>query len=143
MKITEMIGAAVVAGLLAVAAGFYIASLRSQLDLAAEELTHAKQGVVDRDNIIGQLRETERTNDLARARLEGERSGIRSLLETRENQIRNLQRENDEYRAWAAIAVPLPVSRMREHGPIVGAAAYRERMSPGPGLPPAGSNGGK
>lgn len=143
MKIGAMIGAAVVAGLLAVAAGFYIASLRSQLELAGEELATAKQGVVDRDNIIGQLRETERTNDLARARLEGERSGIRSLLETRENQIRNLQRENDEYRAWAAIAVPLPVSRMREHGPIVGAAAYRERMSQGAALPPAGGDGGK
>lgn len=138
-----MIGAALIAGLLAMAAGFYIASLRSELELAAEELTHAQQGVVDRDNLIDQLRDKERNNDLARARLEGERGAIQTVLQTRETLIRKLQRENDEFRAWAAIAVPGPVTRLREHEVIVGAAAFRERMSKGASLSPAGGDGGK
>jgi LysB family phage lysis regulatory protein len=141
MKMGTIIGAALVAGLLALAAGFYIASLRSQLDLQGEELAHAQQGNVDRDNVIHQLREREQTNNVLRAKLEGERSAVQTILQTRETLIRKLQRENDEFRAWAAIAVPGPVSRMREHEVIVGAAAFRERMSKGAGLSPAGGDG--
>ena len=143
MKITEMIGAAVVAGLLAIAAGFYIASLRSQLETVNTRLGQAEKGNSDRDGVIKQLRDNAAAQALAQARLEGERSGIRSVLETRENLIRKLEIENAEYRTWAAAPLPVDVSRLREHPALVGAAAYRERMSPGPGLPPAGSNGGK
>lgn len=143
MKMGTIIGAALVAGLLAVAAWFYIDSLRSELDLVNQELSHAQQEILDRDSVIHQLRDQERKNDLARAHLEGQRTSIQDLLNTRELQIRNLQRENDEYRNWAALAVPNPVARMRDHEALTGAAAYRERMSQGTSVPPAGGESGK
>jgi LysB family phage lysis regulatory protein len=143
MRMGTIIGAILLAVLLAVAAWFYIDSLRSQLDLVGEELSHAKQGNTDRDTLIAQLREREQSNNLLRAHLEGERSAVQTVLRTRETLIRKLQRDNDEFRAWAAIAVPGPVSRMREHEVIVGAAAFRERMSKGAGLSPAGGDGGE
>lgn len=143
MRIGEIIGAAVVAGLLAIAAGFYVASLRSQLETANTRLGQAEKGNRDRDSVIKQLRENAAAQALAQARLEGERSGIRSVLETREHLIRKLEIENAEYRTWAAAALPGTVGRLREHPELVGAAAYRERMSPSAALPPAGGVGGK
>lgn len=143
MKIVELIGAAVIAGLLAIAAGFYISSLHSELEMVNARLGQAEKGITDRNSIIKQLRENAVTHALAQTRLEGERNGIRTALETRENLIRKLEIENAEYRTWAAAPVPGPVGRLREHGAIVGAAAYRERMSSSAGLPVAGSGGGK
>ena len=133
-----MIGAALVAGLLAVAAGFYIASIRSQLETANTRLGQTEKGNTERDGIIKQLRDQATTQALLQAHLEGERSGIRSILETRENLIRKLEIENAEYRTWAAAPLPGTIGRLREHPEIVGAAAYRERMSLGTALPPAG-----
>lgn len=143
MKIVELIGAAVIAGLLAIVAGFYIASLHSELETANTRLGQAEKGITDRDSIIQQLRDNAVAHALAQTRLEGERNGIRTALETRENLIRKLEIENAEYRTWAAAPVPGTVGRLREHGAIVGAAAYRERMSSSTAMPPAGSGGGK
>ena len=143
MKMGTIIGAALVAGLLALAAGFYIASLRSELETVNTRLGQAEKGISARDGVITQLREKQAAQALLQARLEGERSGIQSVLATRETLIRKLEIENAEYRAWAAGPLPGSVSRLREHPELVGAAAYRERMSQGAALPAAGSVNGK
>jgi LysB family phage lysis regulatory protein len=133
--------AALGAILIALAAFWYVRSLRAELATAKQAEATARQGNADRDATIRELQLYARRNEAARARLESDRDAIRSNLATRELTIRNLENENAEFRAWSAVAVPAVVSRLRDHGTITGAAAYRERLSGRDALQPAGRTG--
>lgn len=135
--------AAALATLALVAAVQYVRSLQADLVAARKDAQTALQGNTDRDQTIKELRESVRTGELARAKLEGERNGIRALAAAREQTFRRLIDENKEIREWANAAVPEPIVRLREHGPITGAAAYREAAAVRDALRPSGSVGHK
>jgi LysB family phage lysis regulatory protein len=126
------------AALLVLSGGLYIKSLRAELETAQDDIEDAHQDTLDRDETIRKLLAAQRRNDLARKQLQTAQTGIRSQLATRESLIRKLQNENDQFRAWAALSLPDAVVRLRQHGEITGAAAYRERMSQGAAVQPAG-----
>lgn len=130
--------AALGAILIALAAFWYVRSLRAELATTKQSEAIARQGNADRDTTIRELQLYARQNEAARARLEDERTAIRSNLATRELTIRNLEHENAEFRAWSTVAVPAVVSRLRNHGPITGAAAFRAGLSGRDPLHPAG-----
>lgn len=129
--------------LLGVAGFFYVHALQADLDKAKTDLTAAQAQTLERDATIRQLLERDRRNAQALEQLETTRAGIQATLAVRETTIRNLERENAEMRSWAAAPLPGPVVRLLEHGPITGAAAYRERMSAGAAVQPAGSVGSR
>lgn len=129
--------------LLGVAGFFYVHALHADLDAARTDLTTAQAKTAERDATIRQLLERDRQNAKALQQLETDRAGIQATLDLRETTIRNLERENAEMRTWAAAPLPAAVVRLLDHPQLTGAAAYRERMSAGPAVQPAGSVGGR
>lgn len=129
---------ALVAGLVMVCGGFYIKSLQTDLKSAEDAVATARKATLARDAIITEMLKKQRLNDQARKQLDADRAGIRSDLAAREITIRNLQNENIELRSWTALALPDAVVRMQQHGPITGAAAYRERVHKSAAVQPAG-----
>lgn len=136
-RLVAILAALAIAGM----AYLYVDGLQARLAKAESDVDVATKAVNDAAGTITQLRDLAQRREVAAAKLEGERNGIRSALEEREILMRKLLDENAEIRSWAAAAVPAPVARLREHGPIVGAAAYRKYMSEGAALPPAGGEG--
>lgn len=132
---------ALAAVLAALAAFWYVQSLRAELETAQLNEKTARQGIADRDDAIKQLRDDAREKDHAREKLESDRNGIRSNLATRELMIRELQNENKELRDWSSVRLPGVVIGMRDHPALTGAAAYRERMRQGDALHAAGGIG--
>lgn len=136
------LGAALVVVALFAAVG-YVKGLRDALVAAREQVTTATQGNKDRDAVIKTLEDTARENELARAKLEGERNGIRASLAEREQTFRRMIDENKNVREWAFAAVPGPVIRLRNHGALTGAQAYREAIAGGDALHPSGGDDSK
>lgn len=135
--LAERAGQILVLVLLAALAYLYVDGLQSRLATSLEQTHTALQAVADRDDIITKLRDLDHRKELAAAKLEGERNGIQQGLNTRQIEMRKLQDENAEIRAWAAVAVPADVVRLRDHGPLTGAASYRQLLSQGATLQPA------
>jgi LysB family phage lysis regulatory protein len=127
--------------LLGVAGFFYVRALHADLDKAKTDLTDAQGKTAERDATIRQMLERDRLNGLALKQLETNRAGIQATLDLRETMIRNLERENAEMRTWTAAPLPGPVVRLLDHPQLTGAAAYRERMSAGAAVQPAGAGG--
>lgn len=126
--------------LLGLASLMYIKSLRAELETAQEAAQTAQQGNTDRDATIKQLQDIEKAKDIARAKLEGERTAIRSILSDRETLIGKLTHENAELRAWSLTPLPGDVSRLRNHPAYTGAASYRDGLRSRQPLPAAGSD---
>lgn len=97
---------------------------------ALQQLETSKQVIERQDALI-------RAQERLAASLDGQRTALRELANTREIHMRKLLDENAEIRAWAAVPVPADVVRLRDHGTITGAAAYRQFMSQGAALPAA------
>ncbi|NVM80042.1 LysB family phage lysis regulatory protein [Duganella sp. SG902] len=115
----------------------YTRYLQIKAELAVDAAVQARQGIVERDATILTLRTLSAAQERLAASLDGERTALHQLANTREIQMRKLQDENAEIRAWAAVAVPADVVRLRDHGPITGAASYRQLLSQGATLQPA------
>lgn len=138
----ERLGAILATVLVAALGYLYVSGLHARLDATKADIAAANKAVGDALGTIEKLRDLAQQREVAAAKLEGERNGIRSALENREILMRKLVDENAEIRSWATAAVPGPVARLREHGAITGAAAYRQFMSEGATVPAAGSSGG-
>lgn len=119
----------------------YVKGLRADLATVSQERDTARADKADREETIRRLLVKERENDKARRQLADARRGLLADLDTRETLIRKLENENADLRAWNAVPLPGPVVRLHEHGPITGAAAYRQRMLSSGALPAAGSPG--
>lgn len=119
----------------------YVKGLRADLATVSQERDAARADKAEREETIRRLLVKERENDKARRQLADARRGLLADLDTRETLIRKLENENADLRAWNAVPLPGPVVRLHEHGPITGAAAYRQRMLPRGALPAAGSTG--
>lgn len=133
--------AAALRGILLAAVAFgaytYTRYLQVKSEVAQNTATQALQGIANRDATIQQLQTLSAAQARLAAQLAGERDGIRGVLNTREIQMRKLQDENAEIRAWAVVAVPADVVRLRDHGTLTGAAAYRQLLPQGATLQPA------
>lgn len=121
----------------------YVDHLQDKAAAAAKALDDARDGIADRDRTITALSDLATQKALSASKLEGERNAIRAQLSTREIEMRKLQDENADVRAWAATAVPAPVAGVRDHPTFSGAAAYREYLSKGAALPVASGTGDK
>jgi LysB family phage lysis regulatory protein len=122
---------------LAFGAYTYTRYLQLKAEVAESAAAQARQGIADRDATILTLRTLSAAQSRLAASLDGQRTALQQLATTREIQMRKLQDENAEIRAWAAVAVPADVVRLRDHGPITGAASYRQLLSQGATLQPA------
>lgn len=121
----------------------YVDGLQAKVAKAETDVDAANKALADSIDTITQLRDLAQRREVAAAKMEGERNGIREAANNREILMRKLLDENAEIRSWAAAAVPAPVARLRDHGPITGAAAYRQYLSQGAALPAAGGTGDK
>jgi LysB family phage lysis regulatory protein len=135
IAVLERILVAVIVFLLAY---LYVDHLQNKTATAERVAQQAESTITERNQAIIALGEVAKQKGELAARLEGERNSIRSQLGNREIEMRKLQNENVEVRAWAAAAVPEPVAGLRDHPTLTGAAAYREFLSKGAALPAAG-----
>lgn len=125
----------------ATAGYLYMHVQHARLDAANTALETASKSLEAATGLIDNLRELVHRREVAAAKLEGERNAIRDAASSRELLMRKLQDENAEIRAWAITAVPADVARLRDHGPLTGAAAYRQFLSEGATLQPASRAG--
>lgn len=136
--------AVILALVMAAAMGYlYVDGLHAKVAKAETDVDAANKALADSIDTITQLRDLAQHREVAAAKMEGERNGIREAANNREILMRKLLDENAEIRSWAAATVPGPVARLRDHGPITGAAAYRQYLSQGAALPAAGGAGDK
>jgi LysB family phage lysis regulatory protein len=126
------------AALLGLAGAWHMHSLQGRLDKAIALVDLANKNSTERDKVIRQLLELQRRKEQASQALETEQAGLRSTLASREILIERLQHENVELRTWASVTLPEPVVRLRQHGAIIGAEDFRQRVPAGPALQPAG-----
>lgn len=135
---------ALVAGL-----ALYIWGLGNRLDAAQADLSLAN-GRADQaarlaalhqanaERIAGQLSD-ERS---AQAKLRTEQNALRRSLATRQQQIEDLTRENQELRGWADQLLPAAARGLRQRPDLTGAAAYRQWLSGRGAVPTAADPAG-
>lgn len=75
------------------------------------------------------------TNSRAQAQLYAAAEQTNTLLHSRQRQIEELKRENDELRRWADSALPADIIRLRDRPALTGGAAYRQWLSGSDSLP--------
>lgn len=68
---------------------------------------------------------------------------LRALLATRQRDIEELQRENEELRDWAGQPLPAAARRLRERPALSGADAYRDWLSRRDAVRAAGDGAGQ
>lgn len=107
--------------------------------LAAERQQHAEQRIQRQAVTITTLTDALEAERTAQASLRSTQNLLRQGLTQREQQIKELQRENAELRHWADQPLPAAARRLRERPTITGAAGYRDWLS-GSGAVPAASD---
>lgn len=71
------------------------------------------------------------TNSRKQAQLYAAAESTNALLRSRQRQIEELKRDNEDLRRWSDTLLPPGVIRMRERSALTGGAAYREWLSQG------------
>jgi len=66
---------------------------------------------------------------MAQQHLQQQQSALIATINQSKNTIRRLQRENDDYKNWAATQLPNVVKRLRQRPAITGADQYRQYLS--------------
>jgi LysB family phage lysis regulatory protein len=125
---------------LALGAGNYVQSqqLNAQRDRAvlAEQRTQNSLAVIDALQLQAAVQ-----RDSLQA-LNRQQAALRTALGQRELTLKQLERDNENYRQWAAARLPDAARRLRQRPAITGAAAYRAWLSRGGALRPAGHQPG-
>ncbi|QHM74146.1 hypothetical protein C7M52_00067 [Mixta theicola] len=80
------------------------------------------------------------TNSREQTRLYAAAEENRALLQTRQRHIKDLTRENEDYRRWDNTSLPAVAVRLRQRPAISGGQSYRDWLSQNNALPPAGSH---
>lgn len=91
----------------------------------AERAAYAEQIAADRLSAIQQLQLLADEREQARQALAAAQRALAAELSARELTIKELQRENDEYRDWADRPLPAITRRLRERPAITGAGDYQ------------------
>lgn len=137
----NMLAAKVTTGAVAllalIAAGLYVRQLRAEFANANHRLESARQGVADRDTVIGRLQRDAQARAKQQAKLNQTNDAIVATLATVQQENRRLIHENIELRAWADTALPADVIRMSASPALTGADGYSEYMSAVDAMQPA------
>jgi len=134
----ELITKTLLAALVVGALGTVITIQRASLSAEKERAQRAEKTLSERDAAINTLTDAAANNRKALAKLQADRQGIAATLSARELFIENLQHENIAIRNWAESPLPDAIAGLRERPALTGADAYRQRLSGGDPLQPAG-----
>ncbi|MCM2973504.1 Rz-like lysis system protein LysB [Larsenimonas suaedae] len=97
-------------------------------DRIALERDAAQQESQRRQVVIDALWDNAQRLDAQRTALAEQQSELERTASNRLDQIRELQRDNDEIRDWAGTRLPDAVIRLRRHDALTGADAYRQSL---------------
>lgn len=111
---------------------------QQQLGSQAEDLTQARADLAGRDALLGHYRQQSQRNAALATSQAAELANLTTALQARSLRLKQLERDNDTLRDWAATALPEPVIRLHQHPAITGAAAYRAWLSASGAVPVAG-----
>ncbi len=100
-----------------------------------DEVSSAKQAVTSQAKVLDIYRERSGYNAELAATQQQTITAINHQLDSRWQQMKQLERENEKLRMWAVTALPEPVMRMRQRPAIIGAAAYRDWLSSSNAVP--------
>ena len=100
-----------------------------------DEVSSAKQTVTSQAKVLDIYRERSGYNAELAATQQQTITAINQQLDSRWQQMKQLERENEKLRMWAVTALPEPVMRMRHRPAIIGAAAYRDWLSSSNAVP--------
>lgn len=114
-----------------------IVQQRERAEAAADLAVSQRDQMISHANTLAGRLADERT---AQKQLRATQDDLRIALRSRQHQIEELKRENQELREWADQPLPDAARRLRERPSIVGAGAYREHLSRGSALPTAGEH---
>lgn len=111
----------------------------NQVQAQAERAVTAEQAAADRLSKIERLEADAREREQAQLAMERTQRDLAAELGKRQLKIRELQRENQEYRDWAVTRLPAVTQRLRIRPTITGAGEYQQWLlsQPQP-LHPAG-----
>lgn len=98
---------------------------------AANMIDELQQDVAQRIATAGVLAGALEDERQSSKKLQEGRATSTALLASRAQQIKELKRENEQFKAWVDQLLPADVRRVRERPAIVGAAAYRAWLSSG------------
>ncbi len=100
-----------------------------------DEVSSAKEVVTSQAKVLDIYRERSGYNAELAATQQQTITAINQQLDSRWQQMKQLERENEKLRMWAVTALPEPVMRMRQRPAIIGAAAYRDWLSSSNAVP--------
>ena len=127
--------------LVAVAAFLWFQHLRLETAEAAQasaesRATQAQQDSLSRQQTIDTLTHTLQGERDAQWQLQTVQADLRREIDVRKVRIKELEHENEEFKAWANGALPSDARRLRQRPAVTGAAAYRQWLSGGDPLHP-------
>lgn len=108
------------------------------LALADQQRQDAEARTERQANTITVLSDSLKAEREAQATLRTTQNQLRQGLATRQRQIEDLKRENQELREWADQLLPDAARRLRQRPAITGADAYRDWLSGRGAVPAAG-----
>lgn len=122
-------------GLVLAAAGAIAIQRHQNMQLKAEKETvtvqrnYAQGQVKTQQAIIGTMADAYMETQKAHGQLRQQITLANSLLQTHEQIMRKLERENETLKIWSNTALPDPVIRLRQRPAIAGSQAYRDWLS--------------
>lgn len=134
------LGAALAAGLWGWGQQQQLGTEQEKARRLSSEVTTAQEDARRNLATAGELKSTlerERQSQALLLKIQGE---LRSGLAERERQIETLKHDNEELQNWAGQPLPNAARRLRERPAITGADAYRQWLSGGGALQPAGDS---
>ncbi|REC94877.1 LysB family phage lysis regulatory protein [Kushneria indalinina DSM 14324] len=111
-------------------------------DRIAQQRDTAQQESQQRQLVINALWDNARRLESQRRALADQQTELARTASSRLEQIREIQRENDEIREWAGTRLPSDVIRLRQRPAVTGADAYRQSVRDPSALHPAGQSPG-
>lgn len=99
-------------------------------DLVAEQERNVSlnRGILDRDETIKKMQETETNNKKRLAQLQSEARRIATTLTEREALIERLQHDDPYLQSWADTALPGVIIGLRQHDAATGASDYHPEL---------------
>ena len=120
-----------------------IDAAQSRQTLAVERAETAEQNAARHQTNATTLTATLAQERTAQTQLQTLTNALRTQLATRQRDIEELKREDQELRDWADQPLPDAARRLRERPALTGADAYRDWLSRGDALRTAGDGAGQ
>lgn len=134
---TKLIMAGLI-GLVLAALGGVIYYLHTQNTQLTADKAKTEHTALQRKYTIATLAQNAADKDAALQALAAQHNALETQFNHREQTIRGLQRENENYRKWANTRLPNAVKRLRQRPAITGSSEYRQWLSNADSLLPTG-----